>query len=273
LKSASLNAPIEVVFALQLVNDIAFRPSKSIDRIVSLFCEHCGCESELLPLLLFALKNHFGEKNSSSTTATGLELERIPHLRGECCTNVIQVVMSMAYAALCGSGSDDMYPRPSVFTLNAVAHSIICRLCLCARDLVNILDDSLVPFIMLRSLQPSQHALHTFAVAASALAAALPRAVLNMHMIAEFNSVDLNRSSLSQISGSGLLDVARGIMLHSSLLSDGSLANGFPDAAASLQVYFWPVSVQLLQLHSVPYAVSQHRRLRRIFWISQRAKI
>ena len=88
--------PKEVVFALKHVCQIAFRsPADSIDKVV----EMSNCESELKPLLLFVLKNHFGDKSSPEKSETPAGAR----------PNVIQVVMNMLKIAF--DPSNDPYSR------------------------------------------------------------------------------------------------------------------------------------------------------------------
>ncbi len=119
-----------------------------------------------------------------------------------------------------------------------------CRLRLCARELVNLLDEPLVPFIMLQSLPmlpsnllPPLSSDDGLGVAAAALAAAMPRAVTNAHVASEINSA---------VRPLGLTNPGRDIVgnmlmafeLQQLTAVDDVQPPGFPDAVDSLEVTF-----------------------------------
>ena len=89
--AVAVSFPSDVKVALNYVRSIVFEQAK-IDEIVGIFCEKCGYERELKPLLVFVLDNHFGGKKSQSLDALKREQD-LPH------DNVIQVVMTMLHAA------------------------------------------------------------------------------------------------------------------------------------------------------------------------------
>ena len=91
LKNVSL--PSDVRYALTLVWRIVFEHAK-IDDIDVHFCEKCGYERELKPLLVFVIDNHFGDQKKKSQSFDALKRDQdVPH------DNVIQVVMTMLHAA------------------------------------------------------------------------------------------------------------------------------------------------------------------------------
>jgi hypothetical protein len=91
LQALAASFPSDVKVALNYVRSIVFEQAR-IDDIVGIFCEKCGYERELKPLLIFVLDNHFGGKKSQSLDALKREQD-VPH------DNVIQVVMTMLHAA------------------------------------------------------------------------------------------------------------------------------------------------------------------------------
>ncbi len=93
LRSLAVGFPSDVKMALDYVYRIAFQQC-SVDEIANVFCERCGYERELKPLLAFVLDNHFGGKKSFGNRLDALKREQdLPY------DNVIQVVMTMLQAA------------------------------------------------------------------------------------------------------------------------------------------------------------------------------
>jgi hypothetical protein len=96
--------PVDIVYAMQQICNIAlFSPASSIDSIVNAFCDQCGCERELRPLLLFVLDNHFGGKggiNAAEACDRRLAASVSEHsAHSPARDNVIEVIMKMIRAA------------------------------------------------------------------------------------------------------------------------------------------------------------------------------
>jgi hypothetical protein len=101
--AANAGIPKDVIHALHQICNIAFcSPASSIDHIVNLFCDKCGCERELKPLLLFILDNHFGGKggaNAADACERRLSASRSErHFPADNRDNVIEIIMKMISA-------------------------------------------------------------------------------------------------------------------------------------------------------------------------------
>ncbi len=127
-----------------------------------------------------------------------------------------------------------------------------CRLRTCAVELFSLLDEPLVPFLMLQalpsSLSDSLPPKHTegglgvcngLCVAAAAFAGALPRAVSNAHLISEIHSADLFLAVRPYGLNLGGLDVVEDMLVdfHLQQLSvEDDCYFGFPDAEKAYKV-------------------------------------
>jgi hypothetical protein len=103
--AASAGIPKDFIYALHQICGIAFcNPVSSIDHIVNVFCDECGCEREIKPLLLFVLDNHFGGKGGVSA-ADACERRLLAsrserHSSSDLRENVIEIIMKMISATL-----------------------------------------------------------------------------------------------------------------------------------------------------------------------------